>query len=307
MKRLSDLPARDVELLSAYLDQGLSPRQERKLHARLEREPDLRWALDELRRTVAIVRSLPEVHPPRSFTLAPEVAGERRRPAAYPVLQLATALATLAFVAVVGLDTLSSGGSVGALAPSSQEQAQRLAAPQAEATEAAMPAEEIPSLGAAQPEESLQAQGELPAVTPTALPTAVGIGGGEPGVGLPGASEALPTLQPNEAAEDRAFIGPGTPCVGCGAGGGGEGEPGEPPMIAQAPLQGTPAEAPTEAPSGKTEVSPAGTELANAPDTFAQPANAYRPGVPLIRLAEISLGLAAVIMAGLTLWVRRSG
>jgi anti-sigma factor RsiW len=197
MKRLSGLPARDLELLSAYLDQGLSPRQEKGLHARLEREPDLRWALGELRGTVAIVRSLPEVRPPRSFTLAPEVAGGRARPAPYPVLQLATALATLAFVAVVGLDTLTSRGGAGALAPASQVQAQRVGGSQAEATQVAAPAEELPSLSAAQPEEPLQAPGGSPAPTPTSPPTALGIGGGEPSAGPPGASEALPTLQPN--------------------------------------------------------------------------------------------------------------
>lgn len=309
MKRLSDLPGRDLELLSAYLDKELSPKQERKLHARLEREPDLRWALDELRQTIAVVRNLPEVRPPRTFTLAPEFAGRRAPPAPYPVLQLATALATLAFVAVVGLDTLTSRGGVGALAPTSQEQAQRVAVSQAEATEAATPAEELPSLDAAQPEVPLQAQGGLPAATPTALPTALGIGGGGPPAGAPRASEPLPTLQPNEAAEDQAFIGPGTPCVGCGAGGGGEGGPEEPPMIAQAPLQANPStgEGQTETPSAKSDMSPPGTELENAPNTFSQPSTGFRPGLSLIRLAEISLGLAALIMGGLTVWLRRSG
>jgi hypothetical protein len=76
-------------------------------------------------------------------------------------------------------------------------------------------------------------------------------------------------------------------------------------MIAEAPSLASPAtgEASTEDLSEKA----AGTELAAVPTTLAESSTAYRPGFPLIRLAEISLGLAALIMGGLTLWVRRRG
>src|SRR3990172_935326 len=153
MRRLSDLPLRDLELLSAYLDGELTPREADRLQARLDGEADLRWALEELRRTVSVVRSLPEVRPPRSFTLTAEAAGSRAPHAAYPALQLATALATLAFVAVVGLDALSSRATGVALAPTFREQGQLLtAAPVEEATQAPTP-EPPPALSASVPEE----------------------------------------------------------------------------------------------------------------------------------------------------------
>ncbi len=303
MKRLSDLPKRDLELLSSYLDDGLSAKQRDKLTTRLEREPDLCWALEELRRTVSIISSLPEVRPPRSFTLTRETAGTRVRPPAYPLLQLATALATLAFVAVVGLDTLNSQGRSAALSSAAPEQAERFAAQQAEEPAAAAPSEAMPALGIAQTEESLEPLSQAPEATPAPESTQ-GLGGGEPPVALPGASEALPTVP----AEDRALIPPGTPCIGCGGGGEGEALPGEPPRIDQGPPQATstPTAASTEAFAAKAGESPSAGDLENAPTAMSRPSSLYRPGITLIRLAEISLGLAAIIMAGLTLWVRRS-
>src|SRR3990172_2864458 len=197
MKRLSDLPPRDLDLLSAYLDEGLRPKDKERLVARLEREPDLLWALEELRRTVSIVRSLPELRPPRSFTLTPESAGIGARVPAYPLLQLGTALATLAFVAVVGLDALTSRAIGVSLAPAAQEQAERFAAPSIEEATVTAPLEAMPVLGITGAEEPPQALSELAVGSPTPQPT-VSIGEDGPPVTLPGASEALPTSQPEE-------------------------------------------------------------------------------------------------------------
>jgi anti-sigma factor RsiW len=296
MKQLSDLPARDLELLSAYVDGGLSARQAEKLTRRLQREPELRWALEELRRTVSIVGSLPEVRPPRSFMLKPERAGTQSRPVAYPALQLATALATLAFVAVVGLDALTSIGRAAMVAPSEAPQAERFAAQQAEEPASVAPTEGPPAAGTSQPEQPLQPLIQAPAGT-----QAEGLGGGEPAVGFPGASEALPTVQ----AEDRALGPSPTPCVGCG--GGGEGAPqvgALPSNLQETPQAGTTPEALSTEPSrGKAAVTQVAGNLANAPPP--QPSGPYRSRVPLLRLSEISLALAAAILAGLTLWVRQ--
>jgi hypothetical protein len=294
MKRLSDLPARDLELLSSYLDDGLSAKQREKLIGRLEREPDLRWALEELRQTVSIVGSLPEVRPPRSFTLTPERAGTRVRSPAYPLLQLATALATLAFVAVVGLDTLASRGMTGALAPAAPEQAERFAAQQAEEPAEPAPSEAMPALGMAQTEEPLQSWSQAPQATPAPQSTE-GLGGGEPPAPLPGAAEALPTVQ----AEDRALIAPGTPCIGCGGGGEGELEAGQAPITAQGPPAATttPPAAPTEAFAEKAGEPASAGDLGNAPAALSPPSGRVRSGIPLVRLAEIRLAL----------WVRRRG
>ena len=105
MSQVNRLSARDIERLSAYLDGRLTAADAARLEERLEREASWREALEELRWTVASLRSLPSVKVPRSFALTPDLVG-RRNPRWYPTLQLGTALAGLAFVVVVGLDAL---------------------------------------------------------------------------------------------------------------------------------------------------------------------------------------------------------
>ncbi len=97
---------RDMKVLSAYLDGQLNSRKRARLEARLESEPDLRVALAELGRTRNLLRAVPRLRAPRNFTLTPEMVGGRRGVGArlYPTFQLASAIATLLFVAVVAGD-----------------------------------------------------------------------------------------------------------------------------------------------------------------------------------------------------------
>ncbi len=135
MKELNQLSTRDLELLSAYIDGELSARGIARLLPRLDREPGLKQALEEMKAAVQQLGSLPEAPLPRSFTLTPEAAGIRSRPRAYPVFQFATALAAIVFVALVGLDTFTgqfSLASRGAVMSDTMEEA-LVAAPQAEA------------------------------------------------------------------------------------------------------------------------------------------------------------------------------
>lgn len=106
MSQLRQISPRDLEGLSAYVDGRLPPVEAAALQRRLERDSQLRGALEDLRRTVSLLHSLPKVPVPRSFALTPDMIG---RPAVrwYPVLQLGTALAGLAFVVVVGFDALA--------------------------------------------------------------------------------------------------------------------------------------------------------------------------------------------------------
>ncbi|MBE9478384.1 MAG: hypothetical protein IMY80_00335 [Chloroflexi bacterium] len=135
MKELNQLSTRDLELLSAYIDGELSARGLARLLPRLDREPGLKQALEEMKAVVQQLGSLPEAPLPRSFTLTPDVVGIRSRPRAYPVFQFATALAAIAFVALVGLDTFTgqlSMASRGAVMSDMVEEA-LVVAPQAEA------------------------------------------------------------------------------------------------------------------------------------------------------------------------------
>ncbi len=91
MSSLRDLPRRDLEALSAYLDGALPAAEAARLERRLASDAALRTALDDLRLTRRVLRSLPAVRPPRSFALSPAQAGMRRRAWAFPALRLAAA------------------------------------------------------------------------------------------------------------------------------------------------------------------------------------------------------------------------
>ncbi len=99
---ITRISPREWEALSAYLDNQLGSKERTLLEARLDADADLRTALDELRRTRAVLRSQPRLRAPRNFTLTPQMAGARRRsrslPVTYPMLRLASVLATIFFV-----------------------------------------------------------------------------------------------------------------------------------------------------------------------------------------------------------------
>jgi hypothetical protein len=105
---------RDWEALSAYLDGRLSPRERARLEARLQASADLRTALDELRRTRAVLRAAGKVRAPRSFTLTPAMLGEvsRTSPAfgLFSAMRLTAVLATALFLLVLVGDLLSGVG-----------------------------------------------------------------------------------------------------------------------------------------------------------------------------------------------------
>ncbi len=143
MKKPDHLSPRDLERLSAYLDGECSSKEAAKLESRLQLEPGLRQALEELRATAGLLHALPEVPPPRSFALTPEMVGLKQR-RAYPVLRLATALASIAFVALIGLDAFANVllplAGVGSHAPAMRD----VGVPEGGATEEPMMAAEAP-------------------------------------------------------------------------------------------------------------------------------------------------------------------
>jgi anti-sigma factor RsiW len=105
------------EMLSAYLDGELSPKEQATVEKHLARCADCAQNLHTLRQTVALLGQLPPVAVPRSFAVRPiQVA---RRPSffqtrrAYVYLRAATALATILFAVVLASDAFLTG-----LAPS---------------------------------------------------------------------------------------------------------------------------------------------------------------------------------------------
>lgn len=98
------------EDLSAYLDGQLAPRERARVEKHLKACAQCRAELETLRHTVALLRMVPTVKPPRSFLLpAGELSRQpsaRRQRFAYASLRLATAVATALLVLVVSGDAL---------------------------------------------------------------------------------------------------------------------------------------------------------------------------------------------------------
>lgn len=154
MKNSEQLGRRDLERISAYIDGMLSRKQSARLEARLASDPGLQRALEDLRATRLMLRQLPSRKAPRSFALTPEMVGITARRPSTPVLQMATAIATLVFFSTIGLGLL--GGSP---APAAMEMA--LAPPEAmlmadELAETGLPTDEgvAEMAAAAEPLES---------------------------------------------------------------------------------------------------------------------------------------------------------
>ena len=100
-----NISMREWEALSAYLDGQLPAKERTRLETQLNQAPELRSALEDLRRTRSVLRSQPKVRAPRNFTLTPEMAGLKARPVrrapAYPFFRLASALAGFLFLLVL--------------------------------------------------------------------------------------------------------------------------------------------------------------------------------------------------------------
>ena len=75
---MATIPDTDIELLSAYLDGMLSAEERARVAQRLEREPALRAAYDDVRRITTLLHELPAPRPRRSFTLDARMPRVRR-------------------------------------------------------------------------------------------------------------------------------------------------------------------------------------------------------------------------------------
>lgn len=208
----------DFELLSAYLDLELSPSERLRLESRLQTETDLKEALNDLRKTRLVLRSLPVMRAPRNFTLTPEMAGIKpRRENVFLIwfarMRLSSALAAVLLVLVLLGDFLSGA----TLLPASP-------------TAADLAASE-PSLMEAAPEEStlkvpeqvapifVTPQVEAP-MTPESERVAPGFSMQENGESV--TVEVLPTSTPAPEAPAPQLIPRGQGGGGGGFGGGGE-------------------------------------------------------------------------------------
>ncbi|MEK7326823.1 MAG: hypothetical protein AAB217_16385 [Chloroflexota bacterium] len=277
---------RELELLSAYLDNQLTPAERAKLERRLAQEPQLQATLDDLRTVKVRLVALPKVKPPRNFTLtlkqleAHGLATPARPPARlFPLVNLATALAAVLFAVLITADL---GGSFNLATP-----AQAPAAQVESFQVAGAPAE-------AQAVESASADTALKSTTETP----------EAGVSMlapPVEAEPL-TSAPGEGGGGGGGVGTTNTGPATDAGGGalagvtGTVEPtvAPPETVAQAAITETPT--PDSSRTRVTTEVPLVTQ--EATETPAQTP-------PVVRVAEIALGLVVILLVTASLFLRR--
>jgi anti-sigma factor RsiW len=199
----------DWETLSAYVDNHLGERERVQIEARLQAEPELQRALQEIRRAKAVLWYAPRRRAPRNFTLSPGKAGVRLASPLYPTFRLASVLASLMFILVLAGDLLA-GVTTGI--PILAQMAPRESAVM-QAVELAMPASaplvEAPSEAFSQNADQAAlapAPTQVPESTQAAAPALAeeyGVGGGPAAKAAPTAS-LIPPPAPTSTASPTA-------------------------------------------------------------------------------------------------------
>lgn len=98
----------DSEALSAHLDGQLNAAEQASWETRLRSDAAMRRAFEDLRATRELVRALPPRRTPRNFTLTRLMVSRKPPlPAAYPLFQFASAVATALLVVTWGANVLA--------------------------------------------------------------------------------------------------------------------------------------------------------------------------------------------------------
>lgn len=175
---MTNISEQQSEQLSAYLDGALPDHERIAVEQQLHNDPALAAELRELQTTIAMVRDLPAVQPPRTFTLDPAQYG-RRRGLGFRWMRWAALVGAVVLMLTVGLSLaqLSQGG-VNAPAPVASSAGS--AAQLAEAPTTAVAAQESRSSAAAAtsapaaapPQGADNAAGALPPLDSTTMKSA---------------------------------------------------------------------------------------------------------------------------------------
>jgi anti-sigma factor RsiW len=127
------LSARDLERVSAYLDNALSEKDRAAFELRLKSDPELFSALSALRETRALLRRVPQKRAPRSFAIRADMLQPTQKAmfGGWSSLNLVSAAASLVLVLVFAGDIWAHGVPFGAAAPAAEEAPQALMAEEA--------------------------------------------------------------------------------------------------------------------------------------------------------------------------------
>jgi hypothetical protein len=196
------------ELISGRLEGALDPEQEARLQAHLARCPDCVQALEELGRTLALLKDLPEVEPPpwlearilaRARTPAPPV---RSRWTGRPGLAAAAGL-MLCLTGYLVLRVANRHGEEGAPLPAVGKPVVQ-AAPETGAPASPTPAGVAAAAPQASPQPEFRAKAAAPSTRPQPAPPAATLPAPPPAAAAaaqPVRTEALPPVQAEAAPE----------------------------------------------------------------------------------------------------------
>jgi hypothetical protein len=179
----NQITSRDIERLSAYLDNQLDGKERARLEERLIVDQELRRDLQELENTRLLLRDLPRLRAPRNFMIRPETiskpVGVQPSFKLFPTYGVVSAIATILLVMVIFADRLISSTAPAALAPAEvasvesvvvQQEVGRSEAPTSSAEEAApMAMMEAPVLTSPLPPEIVAKAAESGIATPTTI------------------------------------------------------------------------------------------------------------------------------------------
>lgn len=269
----------DWETLSAYVDGELSKRATTHLEKRLQSEPALQIALQELERTQNILRHAPRLSAPRDFRLTPEMVEQAAKPRQTRLFSAFRTAAVLTSVLLVAVLVLDFGGGIlqpkTAMAPLPMQE-EALEAPQAESRDEAEPQGEVIAIEVT--EISEEAEEEVLKAAPAA-------------------EEEMPPEEPQAEAMVEE-----------------EAEEVEAEKSAEAAGAGVTDDAsspsPTEAVPTPTVEQPTPTQPPPTPTRSPQPARAEpvpQPGLPLLRILEIVFGLAVAAFGAAAWLTKRKG
>lgn len=327
------------ELINSYLDDALTPRQRQRFEQRLAQDADLQADLAQRRLLKQQLRQLPQRRVPRSFVLDPAVYGRpQKQPLLqlYPAMRVATVLTAFLFVLVLSLDMFLAGGASESAAPAADNVAMVMeeAAAEMPAAEAAVSIEPVTEIAAEEIVEQEQVvaeaetvvvelESEKPVDDASSQPEA------EPAAAEMAEESAADAVEEETAGAEEPLAEMPAPEVGLT----GEGS-GEPMMTAAAPTSPENTPLPSPMPTATLEAAPqaaadtdeavsravpasaspeaAVTQLADEPplaEPVDQPTQAAEPaaGVDLtgLQIAQISLGIALILMVLVTVYLRR--
>ena len=107
MKKSKQLSARELQLLSAYLDGELSDKDQKRVEKLLSDHRAANYSLEKLRQVKSVIKLLPIHKVPRNFTISTEEVSRSLIPGLAGILRYASAVSAALLAVVLAFDFIS--------------------------------------------------------------------------------------------------------------------------------------------------------------------------------------------------------